>query len=162
MTTKTWAGALAFAMGIGAAFPCYGGEKSNASPGVSKSASFELGDDLFFHETFQGNGRTCSTCHDPRNEFTVSPELVQARYQQDPTHPLFRAIDSDDGRGNNYDTLLDHALFRVTIPLHPNVTLVDTPAQRAISDFLAITAAVGIDPNRQLSSKCDPESLASR
>ena len=142
MATKTWV--WAFAICILAVFPCYGGEKSNASPSVAKTASFELGDDLFFHETFGGNGRTCSTCHDPRNEFTVSPELVQERYQQDPAHPLFRAIDSDDGRGNNYDTLLDHALFRVTIPLHPNVTLVDTPAQRAITVWRGVPSIANV------------------
>jgi cytochrome c peroxidase len=98
-----------------------------------RKASFELGEDVFFHETFGGNGRTCATCHDPRNEFTMSPALVEARYQQDPAQPLFRAIDSDDGRGNDYTTLREHALFTVTIPLHPNVLVVGHPAQRTIT-----------------------------
>lgn len=93
----------------------------------------ERGEDIFFHETFQGNGRTCSTCHDPRNEFTVSPELVRERYKLDRTHPLFRAIDSDDGQGRDYTTLLNHAVFRVTIPLHDNVSVVGDPTRRTIT-----------------------------
>jgi len=91
------------------------------------------GEDLFFHETFQGNGRTCSTCHDPRNEFTVSPELVRERFKLDPGHPLFRAIDSDDGQGRDYTTLLHHAVFRVTVPLAPNVSVVGDPTARSIT-----------------------------
>lgn len=102
-------------------------------PEQSKRASFALGEDVFFHETFGGNGRTCATCHDPRNEFTVSPQLVQQRYEADPTHPLFRPIDSDDGAGNSYATLLEHALFKVAIPLPPNVSIVDAPAERSIT-----------------------------
>jgi cytochrome c peroxidase len=107
-------------------------------------ATFALGDDVFFHETFGGNGRTCATCHDPRNEFTVSPELVQQRYQADPTHPLFRPIDSDDGAGNNYATLLDHALFKVTIALHPNVSVVDAPQQRTITVWRGVPSIANV------------------
>jgi cytochrome c peroxidase len=113
-------------------------------PVPGKRAPYELGDDVFFHETFGGNGRTCATCHDPGNEFTVSPELVQKRYQQDPGNPLFRPIDSDDGRGNSYATLLDHALFKVTIPLHPNVTLVDSPGQRSITVWRGVPSIANV------------------
>jgi cytochrome c peroxidase len=106
-----------------------------AGPDVNapQRTSVELGDDLFFHETFSGNGRTCATCHDPRNEFTVSPALVQRRYASDPDHPLFRPVDSDDGDGRSYTKLLTLAVFNVTIPLHPNVTFVDDPLRRTIT-----------------------------
>src|SRR5260221_11232086 len=121
MTTRTGAKAtvcaVVFASTLLAVRPAMG---QAAASGNGQRASFTLGEDVFFHETFGGNGRTCATCHDPRNEFTVSPELVQQRYQIDPGHPLFRPIDSDDGRGNSYATLRDHAWFPVTIPLHPN------------------------------------------
>jgi cytochrome c peroxidase len=100
---------------------------------VPQKTSVELGDDLFFHETFGGNGRTCATCHDPRNEFTVSPELVQQRYAVNPEHPLFRPVDSDDGDGHAYTKLLTWAVFSVTIPLHPNVSWVDDPVRRTIT-----------------------------
>lgn len=117
---------------------------NGADPATAKKSTFALGEDVFFHETFGGNGRTCSTCHDPRNEFTVSPELVQRRYQIDPTHPLFRPIDSDDGAGNSYATLLDHALFKVGIPLHPNVSLVDAPGERTITVWRGVPSIANI------------------
>jgi cytochrome c peroxidase len=118
---------------------------NSQDPGNPKRVSYELGEDVFFHETFGGNGRTCATCHDPRNEFTVSPDLVRQRYRSDPSHPLFRPIDSDDGRGNDYTTLLDHALFRVTIPLHPNVTLVDARGQRTITVWRGVPSIANVD-----------------
>jgi cytochrome c peroxidase len=118
---------------------------ASEDPANSRKAAFEMGSDVFFHETFGGNGRTCSTCHDPRNEFTISPELVRGRYELDPDHPLFRAIDSDDGRGHDYTTLLDHALFRVTIPLHPNVSLLDAPGQRSITVWRGVPSIANVD-----------------
>jgi cytochrome c peroxidase len=109
------------------------GLSARAEANVPRRVSYELGERLFRSETFEGNGRTCATCHDPRNEFTVSPELVQARYELDPSHPLFRAVDSEDGQGHDYTKLLEHALFRVTIPLHPNVVWEDHPERRSIT-----------------------------
>ncbi len=88
---------------------------------------------LFFEETFRGNGRTCATCHDPINEFTISPELVQARFAQNPAHPLFMPFDSNDGAGADFGNLLNHALVTVSIPLHPRVFVVDDPAARTIT-----------------------------
>lgn len=118
-------------------------------PGGQRSApTYEIGRQVFFSGTFEGNGRTCTTCHDPRNEYTVSPALVRERYASDPDDPLFRAVDSDDGNGTDYGTLLDLAVFRVTVPLAPNVTLLDDPSRRSITvrrgvpsiDNVALTA----------------------
>jgi cytochrome c peroxidase len=105
----------------------------DAGRDVSRRATYDLGETVFLRETFLGNGRTCSTCHDPRNEFTVSPELVTARYRLDPSHPLFRAVDSDDGSGRDYTTVLTRAVFRVTVPLHPDVSVVGDPLRRTIT-----------------------------
>jgi cytochrome c peroxidase len=118
---------------------------ANTDRQTPRSVSYELGEDLFFHETFGGNGRTCATCHDPRNEFTMSPALVEQRFQLDPSHPLFRAIDSDDGAGRDYTTLRAHALFRVTIPLAPNVSLADAPKRRTITVWRAVPTIVNVD-----------------
>ncbi len=109
------------------------GTATGPDPHVPQSVSVEMGEDLFFHETYSGNGRTCGTCHDPRNEFTVSPELIRQRHESDPGHPLFRAIDSDDGSGRDYTTLLTWAVFHVAVPLHPNVSSVDDPLSRSIT-----------------------------
>jgi cytochrome c peroxidase len=118
----------------------------NAAPVAARGKVFEpvrrvaspSGEDLFFHETFQGNGRTCSTCHDPRTEYTVSPELVRERFKLDPTHPLFRPIDSDDGLGHGYTRLFQHAAFRVNVPLHENVSIVGDPTRRSIPVFRGV------------------------
>lgn len=77
----------------------------------------ELGELLFTTETFDGNGRVCSTCHVLENFGTMSPAFIQARFEQDPSDPLFRSIDSDDGVGEDYSRLLEHATVRVPIPL---------------------------------------------
>ena len=46
------------------------------------------GRQLFLNETFDGNGRTCGTCHVETNKFTVDPALIAT---QPPTEPLFFA-----------------------------------------------------------------------
>jgi len=99
---------------------------------VPQRLSYEHGERIFFHEAFEGNGRTCGTCHVPGTEFTISPELVRQSYELDPEGPLFRAIDSDDGEGRDYTTLITHAVFRVTVPLHKNVVVMAEPEQRTI------------------------------
>lgn len=42
------------------------------------------GEDLFVNETFNGNGRTCATCHPPANNFTIDPTFIAARPSNDP------------------------------------------------------------------------------
>ena len=86
-----------------------------------------------------GNGRACADCHMPTNSFQLSPASVEARYQLlqfrrrfDPKadDPLFRPIDADDFRihganASDYTTLRRNGLIRVTLPLPPNVKLID-------------------------------------
>ncbi|MEE8142224.1 MAG: hypothetical protein V3T77_03920, partial [Planctomycetota bacterium] len=46
------------------------------------------GGELFFNETFSGNGRTCGTCHPAENNFTIDPVFIATL----PAHnPLFVA-----------------------------------------------------------------------
>ena len=47
------------------------------------------GADLFFRETFEGNGRTCGSCHPVANNYTIDPEFVSALHDTDPQNPLF-------------------------------------------------------------------------
>lgn len=90
-----------------------------------------LGKRVFERRTFDGNGRTCATCHLP-DSGSITPEDVQAAWADDPDGPLFRAIDSDDGTGASYDRLRTHATFLIEIPLPDNVTLVDDPEARSV------------------------------
>ena len=48
---------------------------------------------LFFEETFEGNGRTCGTCHPANNNFTLDPAFVATLPAHD---PLFVAETSPD------------------------------------------------------------------
>lgn len=46
------------------------------------------GEALFFEETFDGNGRTCGTCHPADNNFTLDPAFIATL---PPSDPLFVA-----------------------------------------------------------------------
>ena len=43
-----------------------------------------VGADIFFRETFDGNGRTCGTCHPPQNNLTIDENFVNALPTDDP------------------------------------------------------------------------------
>jgi hypothetical protein len=49
------------------------------------------GADVFFRETFGGNGRTCGSCHPVANNYTIDPAFVQALQASNPNDPLFVA-----------------------------------------------------------------------
>ena len=42
------------------------------------------GERLFFEETFQGNGRTCGSCHPADNNFTIDPAYIATLPKRDP------------------------------------------------------------------------------
>ena len=136
-TSGTWRGRTAISVGLvllslSGVWLATAASRNGNSPDEPRSITIERGRRLFFEETFGGNGRTCGTCHEPVNEFTISPALVQSRFAEDRTHPLFRALDSNDGEGKDFSNLLNHALVTVPIDLHPRVFLPDNPAQRSI------------------------------
>jgi cytochrome c peroxidase len=94
---------------------------------LSPQAKKPNGKKLFNDETFDGNGRTCRTCHTDETG-ALSPEQVQDAFDCDEDDPLFRAIDSDDGSGASYARLLADATILVDIPLPPGWTLVADPS----------------------------------
>jgi hypothetical protein len=44
---------------------------------------------IFFDETFNGNGRTCGSCHPAANNFTIDVPFVEALHTRNPRDPLF-------------------------------------------------------------------------
>src|SRR5437867_4333663 len=64
------------------------GCKSASPPPDRLSQLIAKGSDLFFNETFGGNGRTCGTCHPAENNFTIDPAFI-ATLPKD--NPLFVA-----------------------------------------------------------------------
>ncbi len=46
------------------------------APEDPQTALIAKGRELFFNETFAGNGRTCGTCHREENNFTIDPNFI--------------------------------------------------------------------------------------
>jgi len=55
------------------------------------------GRQIFFNETFQGNGRTCGTCHPAENNLTIDPAFIATL---PPDNPLFVAEFNPDLKKN--------------------------------------------------------------
>lgn len=81
-----------------------------------------VGFDLFRNETFDGNGRTCETCHTIPT-FQLAPAQIESAWHRDPTDPLFRPLDSDDYTGASYSMMREDGLVRVHVVAAPNVTI---------------------------------------
>src|SRR5438067_4652612 len=52
--------------------------------GVDMDKVISRGAQLFFEETFNGNGRTCGTCHPAGNSFTIDAEFIKTLPASDP------------------------------------------------------------------------------
>ncbi|TCK18226.1 cytochrome c peroxidase [Thiogranum longum] len=53
-------------------------------PGYPDAELINDGRRIFFNETFEGNGRTCGTCHPPTNNFTLDPRFIATIPDSDP------------------------------------------------------------------------------
>ncbi len=95
-----------------------------------------------FFQNLGTNGRTCFTCHQPQNGWTVSAASVRARFEASAgKDPIFRLVDgatcpTDDvstlsAKQQAYKLLLDKGLIRIGIPIPAGadfaVTVVDDP-----------------------------------
>ena len=94
---------------------------------------FEEGRRLFDEETFQGNGRTCVTCHSVGTG-TFSPREAKRRLARNPADPLFRDDGLDDGVQGTA-RITEHATVRIDIPLTSRVKLAADPAATTVSFF---------------------------
>src|SRR5271163_2232518 len=80
-----------------------------------------------FFADLGANGRTCFTCHQPQDGWTVSAEHARDRFNTDSSDPLFRLVDgatcpSDDvstprAKRKAYSLLLDKGLIRIGLPM---------------------------------------------
>jgi cytochrome c peroxidase len=100
----------------------------------------------FFSPYPGGNGRSCATCHNPDDGYSLSPATVEARWKQlqrsrltnpQAVDPLFRSIDADDGR-EDFTSLRTRALVRVRVPLPERVRLTDTPNATEVEVWRAV------------------------
>jgi len=115
--------------------------------GSAASGGDHRGARLFVQGEFGGNGRTCVTCHTLRTG-DVTLDHIRERFADDARDPLFRPIDSDDGRGTSYNRLLTHATFRVFVSLPANIRLVDDPSATRVALFRGTlpTNNIALDP----------------
>jgi cytochrome c peroxidase len=103
---------------------------SPAGSSVQADETIQEGRRLFDHETFGGNGRTCSTCHMPGNG-TITVEAVAERLAEGEEDPLFLHDGLDDGIAGT-GRIAAHATIRIELELPPNVTLASDPTRRTI------------------------------
>ncbi len=90
-------------------------------------------DQSAFFQSLGTNDRTCFTCHQPQDGWTVSAQHVQERFDADPNDPLFRLVDgatcpSDDvstpgKRRKAFGLLLQKGLIRIGLPMPSSTTL---------------------------------------
>ncbi|HEU4690739.1 MAG TPA: hypothetical protein VFS23_20360 [Vicinamibacterales bacterium] len=101
----------------------------------------------FFRPFPGGNGRSCATCHNPAEGFSLSPATVEARWRRlqrarlrnpEATDPLFRPIDADDGQ-NDFTLLRTRALVKVRVPLPSRVRLTLDPSATHVTLSRAVT-----------------------
>ncbi len=52
-------------------------------PPDPQAALVARGEEIFFEETFDGNGRTCGTCHRAEENFTISPDFIATQPDDD-------------------------------------------------------------------------------
>lgn len=62
----------------------FGPRVAFATPFDSLDPLVAQGANIFFNEQFNGNGRTCGTCHPARNNFTIDPEFIATLPPDDP------------------------------------------------------------------------------
>ena len=81
-----------------------------------------------FFQNLGTNGRTCFTCHQPQDGWTVSAQSVQARFNSSlGTDPIFRLVDgaicpsadvsSLQSKLQAYSLLLSRGLIRIGLPI---------------------------------------------
>src|SRR5262249_46334895 len=80
-----------------------------------------------FFRNLGSNGRTCFTCHQPQDGWSLSAQDAQARFNSDPNDPLFRLVDgatcpSADvstlaAQRAAYSLLTNKGLIRIGLPM---------------------------------------------
>ena len=108
-----------------------------------------------FFQSLGTNGRSCGSCHQPSDGWTVTPKHLQQRFDAtDGTDPIFRTVDGAnapeldvstvDARRSAYSMLLSKGLIRVGIamPTGPGVEFeliaVDDPYGHASAQDLSL------------------------
>ena len=105
---------------------------ANAS-GVAESyfATGHFDPESYFFKSLGTNGRSCSSCHQTDQGWTITPDRTQERFERSGgTDPIFRPVDGAvcpsadvstvDARRMAYKLLLTRGLIRVAMAIPPN------------------------------------------
>src|SRR3954454_24395487 len=84
-----------------------------------------------FFQSLGTNDRTCFTCHQPQDGWSLSAQSAKDRFNKDPDDPLFRLVDgavcpsadvSNPGKKRAaYSLLLDKGLIRIGLPMQSSM-----------------------------------------
>jgi len=96
---------------------------------ISTTGSFDISNAFF--ENLGTNGRSCVSCHQPGDAWSVTPEHIQARFAgSGGMDPIFRPVDgancpsadvsTPDARKAAYTMLLSKGLIRISLPVPAN------------------------------------------
>jgi cytochrome c peroxidase len=129
LNTEAQSGTLKKAQHV--TFDCDPEQLHGAAKLVCLVKRFEEGRRLFDEETFQGNGRTCVTCHSVETG-TFSAKDARKRLKKDPTDALFVGDGLDDGV-HGTSRITEHATVRVDIPLTSRVKRADDPTATSVT-----------------------------
>src|SRR5688572_7605592 len=97
---------------------------------TAPAVAISEGQRLFDHETFGGNGRTCSTCHSG-NDGTIDPQEVAERLAMNPSDPLFLHDGLDDVFGGT-TRIAAHATMLIERELPQGVVMLDDPSATSV------------------------------
>jgi cytochrome c peroxidase len=123
------------------------------SGGMSSMAQLvAAGERIFFEEKFNGNGRTCGSCHPADNNFTIDPAYIATLPKKD---PLFVAEFNPHLAGlENPKLLRELALVRA------NVDGFDKPAvMRSVPHLLGLNLYLAAAPKNAAGESADGSSL---
>ena len=93
-----------------------------------------------FFQSLGSNGRSCATCHQPADAFSVTPSHLRERFEKtEGTDPVFRPVDgancpsadvsSSQARKQAYSLLLNKGLIRISLPVPAGANFVITGIQ---------------------------------
>lgn len=108
------------------------------------------GADVFFRETFEGNGRTCGSCHPVANNYTIDPDFVGALHDVDPTNPLFVNEWNSNLAQLETSDLVQHATILENIDGFQDPT--NRFVSRSVPHLFSLSQTISADPNDTTSS----------
>jgi hypothetical protein len=111
----------------------------SSNPNAQEPDQVALGERIFLTETFQGNGRTCSTCHRPTDNFGLSPAFIDTLPADD---PLFVAETTASLRRNFENPRLMRGFALILENMNGFANLANDFNMRGIPHTLALRTSV--------------------